>query len=216
MVELQADPHTPRGRMAIRDAALLSVMPDGLLRRGEAAALRWDDLTIEDDGSGKLTVQCSKTDQTGEGAVLWISPQTIEATERWRKVAGTGSSMFDLSARSLGRVVTWRAEAVGLQASGHSLRVGMAQEPGRFRRRPARVVPGWTVAIPHNGYPLHPFPGGRSGRGGPLLPPLLKPWKRLVIGIYRAIFSEGERVLRLRIFRCGRPGLREGVGPFFD
>ena len=82
MVEMQADPHTPRGRMDIRDAALLSVMRNGLLRRGEAAALRWDDLTIEDDGSGRLTVQRSKTDQTGEGALLWISPQTIKATER--------------------------------------------------------------------------------------------------------------------------------------
>ena len=49
---------------------------NGLLRRGEAAALRWDDLAIEDEGSGRLVVQRSKTDQTGE------------ATERWRKVAG--------------------------------------------------------------------------------------------------------------------------------
>ena len=63
--------------------------------------------------------------------MLWISPQTIEATERWRKVATTSSSsssMFDLSTRSVGRVVTRRAEAVGLQASGQSLRVGMAQD----------------------------------------------------------------------------------------
>ncbi len=59
--------------------------------------------------------------------MLWISPQTIEVTERWRKVASTCSSMFDRSARSVGRVVTRRAEAVGIQASGHSLRVGMAQ-----------------------------------------------------------------------------------------
>ena len=128
VVELEADPSTPRGRRAIRDTALLSVMRDGLLRRGEAAALRWDDLTIEDDGSGRLTVQRSKTDQTGEGAVLWISPPTIEATEHWRAVATTMSSMFDLTARSVGRVVARRAEAVGLQASGHSLRVGMAQD----------------------------------------------------------------------------------------
>ena len=36
--------------------------------------------------------------------------------------------MFDLSARSVGRVVSRCAEAVGLQAFGHSLRVGMAQD----------------------------------------------------------------------------------------
>ena len=42
-------------------------------------------------------------------------------------MASTSSSMFDRSVGSVGRVVTRRAEAVGLQASGHSLRVGMAQ-----------------------------------------------------------------------------------------
>ena len=56
VVGLQADPH-PRGRRAIRRRpALLSVMRDGLLRRGEASAFRWDDLTIEDDGSVRLTI----------------------------------------------------------------------------------------------------------------------------------------------------------------
>ncbi len=60
--------------------------------------------------------------------MLWISPPTIEATERWRAVATTSSLLFDLSARSVGRVVTRRAGAVGLQVSGHSLRVGMAQD----------------------------------------------------------------------------------------
>ena len=59
--------------------------------------------------------------------------------------------MFDLTARSVGRVVARRAEAVGLQASGHSLRVGMAQEPGRFGRRLSGTMPGRSVAIPNDG-----------------------------------------------------------------
>ena len=109
-------------------------MREGLSCRREAADLRWEDLEIEDDGSGRLAISRSQTDQVGEGAVLWISPRTIEATERWRAVATTSSLLFDLSARSVGRVVTRRAGAVGLQASGHSLRVGMAQESGRFGR----------------------------------------------------------------------------------
>ena len=127
VVELEATPATPRGRRAIRDAALLWIMRDGLLRRGEAAALQWDDLAVEEDGSGRLTVRRSKTDQTGEGAVLWISPPATEALQRWREIAAR-PSMFDLTGRSVGRVVTRRAEAVGLSASGHSLRVGMAQD----------------------------------------------------------------------------------------
>ena len=154
------------------------MMREGLSCRREAADLRWDDLEIEDDGSGRLAISRSQTDQTGEGVVLWISPPTIEATERWREVATATSSMFDVSARSVGRVVTRRAEAVGLQASGHSLRVGMAQESGRLRRRLSRTMPGWPVAIPNNGHPLHTLPGGRPGSGGPLLPPLLKTLKK--------------------------------------
>ncbi len=112
VVELEATPATPRGRRAIRDAALLWVMRDGLLRRGETAALRWDDLTVEADGSGRLTISRSKTDQTGEGAVLWVSPPAVEALQRWQAVAAATASMFDLTGRSVGRVVTRRAEAV--------------------------------------------------------------------------------------------------------
>ena len=44
VVELEASPSTPRGRRAIRDAALLWMMRDRLLRRGETGpfANSWD------------------------------------------------------------------------------------------------------------------------------------------------------------------------------
>ena len=54
-------------RRAARDSALLAVMRDGLLRRSEAAAIRWADLETVPDGSGRLTIRRSKTDQTGAG-----------------------------------------------------------------------------------------------------------------------------------------------------
>ena len=200
--------------MAIRDAALLWVMRDRLLRRGEAAALRWDDLTVEDDGSGRLTVQRSKTDQTGEGAVLWISPQTIEATERWREVAGTTSSMFDLSARSVGRVVARRAEAVGLQASGHSFAGGDGPGSGRRRHTLPGLCQAGRWAVPNNGRPLHTLPGGRPGSGGPLLPPLLKNPEKGSLTAFIVPFSPrrawgkgGIRGCRLGPFRSTRHAL---------
>ena len=43
-------------RRALVDLALLQVMRDGLLRRSEAAALRWGDLEFHADGSGRLHV----------------------------------------------------------------------------------------------------------------------------------------------------------------
>ena len=47
-----------RGRV---DVALLSVLRDGLLRRSEAAELRWGDLELQEDGSARLHVRRSKT-----------------------------------------------------------------------------------------------------------------------------------------------------------
>ena len=108
----------------------------------------------------------------------WISPQTIGVTERWREVAGTTSSMFDLSARSVGRVVACRAEAVGIQASGHSLRVGGWPRTWPPPAPRFRAVSGGTVAITDNGRSLHTLPGGRPGSSAPLLLPLLKTLKK--------------------------------------
>ena len=48
-----------------RDAALLLVMSDGLLRIGEAVAIDCEHITTEKDGSGRLLIPRSKTDQEG-------------------------------------------------------------------------------------------------------------------------------------------------------
>ena len=58
-----------RGRV---DVALLSVLRDGLLRRSEAAELRWGDVEFQEDWSALLHVRRSKTDPEGEGVVLYI------------------------------------------------------------------------------------------------------------------------------------------------
>ena len=48
-------------------------MRDGLLRRSEASDLLWSDIERMADGTGRLTVRRSKTDQTSEGKVLYLS-----------------------------------------------------------------------------------------------------------------------------------------------
>ena len=53
-------------------------------------------------------------------------------------MAGTGSLMFDLSARSVGGWYPAVPRRWTCKASGHSLRAGMAQGPGRFGRQPPR------------------------------------------------------------------------------
>ena len=66
-------------KRSLVDLALLQVMRDGLLRRSEASALRWGDVELLDDGSGRLHVVRSKTDQSGEGAILYLGPPEVGA-----------------------------------------------------------------------------------------------------------------------------------------
>ena len=52
----------------------MSVMRDALLRRSEAAALTWADVAFRSDGSARVTVRRSKSDQDGTGATLYVGP----------------------------------------------------------------------------------------------------------------------------------------------
>ena len=53
-------------------------MRDGLLRRSEAAALTWGNVELQEDGSGRLHVARSKTDQSSEGVVLYLGPAAVQ------------------------------------------------------------------------------------------------------------------------------------------
>ena len=68
-------PEAARIRGAV-DVAIASVMRDAMLRRSEAAALEWADVELRPDGSGRLTIRRSKTDQEGEGAVQYLGKGT--------------------------------------------------------------------------------------------------------------------------------------------
>ena len=60
------------------DTAMISLMRDALLRVSEASALRWEDLTAAEDGTGRLIIRRSKTDTHGEGVVVFaVSPPVL-------------------------------------------------------------------------------------------------------------------------------------------
>ena len=116
------------------DIALTSVMRDGMLRRSEAESVTCGDITEEGDVTGRLTVVRSKTDSEGEGVVLFVSAPTMEALGVVRPSdASAGDSLFGLSDDQIARQVTAAAEAAGLGggSTGHSARVGMAQDLAR-------------------------------------------------------------------------------------
>ena len=116
------------------DVALLSVLRDGLLRRSEASALRWGNVEIQEDGSARIHVLRSKTDPEAEGAVLYIGPDAAAALvtimPEGFAVVDPSTPVFGLSASQIGRRVNAAAKAAGLGEgfTGHSGRVGMAQD----------------------------------------------------------------------------------------
>ena len=132
-------------RRALMDLALLQVMRDGLLRRSEAAALRWGDVEFHVDGSGRLTIARSKTDQAAGGATLYLGPSAVEALLAIRPEAAVtdpAGSVFGLSASQISR----RIKAAG---------------------RMAGLGDGFSA---HPAGPVHRGPGRRQGSRGPVLP----------------------------------------------
>ena len=107
-------------------------MRDGLLRVGEVAALVWEDIEFMPGGCGLLHIRRSKTDQKGEGKTQLLSPLAVKDL---RAAIPHGpmdpqALVFGISADWLGRRIRQVCEHVGLEPgySGHSCRVGMAQD----------------------------------------------------------------------------------------
>ena len=105
-----------RGRV---DVALMSVLRDGLLRRSEAAGLRWGDVEFQEDGAVLLQVRRSKTNPEAEGVVLYVgqeAAQTMQALlPEGAAAVDPESTVFGLSASQIGRRVKAAALAAGLE-----------------------------------------------------------------------------------------------------
>ena len=114
------------------DLALLQVMRNGLLRRSEAAVLRWGEVEDGADGSGRQHVLRSKADQAAEGSMLYLGPAAAAALLAIRSqeaVIDPGASVFGLSAGQISRRIKAATKMAGLGAgfSAHSPRGGMAR-----------------------------------------------------------------------------------------
>ena len=127
---------TERARTARRrglvDIALVSVMRDAMLRRSEAAGVRWVDVEFRHDGSARVTVRRSKGDQAATGATLYIGRAAAADLQAiHRPDASREARVFGLrSGRAVSNRIALAAKAAGLigRFSGHSPRVGMARD----------------------------------------------------------------------------------------
>ena len=120
----------------LRDAAMIRLMSDCLLRISEVVAVNVGDLKKR-----TLTVHTSKSDQEGTGESLYVCEATRNVLGRYREVAGiTSGALFrhirrgdhiqptGLHPHSARRIIKKRAADAGVDGfiSGHSLRVGSA------------------------------------------------------------------------------------------
>lgn len=132
--------------IGLRDRVLVSVGFDTLCRRAELVSIAITDLTQREDGRYSVLVRRAKNDPDGAGRVAHLSTRTSELVDRWlaaigvstgpllRPVYGRTISPRHMEPLTIARVLkklsskqTAMAGQVG-QISGHSLRVGAAQQ----------------------------------------------------------------------------------------
>jgi site-specific recombinase XerD len=129
----------------LRDRALLHIAYETMRRRSELVSLRVEDL-VESPNGATLLLRRSKTDQEGKGTRLYISLTALACVKDWlasariehgfilRGVVGNKEVTDSLSGDRIGRIYKRLARTAGIaattvaQISGHSLRVGAAQD----------------------------------------------------------------------------------------
>ena len=129
-----------------RNRALLAVAYDAMLRRAELVSLQVPDLFEEVRGDGSLLVRRSKTDCEGMGEIVWVGRDTVRLVGTWLDRAGISDGMLFRSVGKGGRIgqrlhpcqvprifkamarEAGLPEAVAGGLSGHSARIGAAQD----------------------------------------------------------------------------------------
>ena len=125
------------GKRCLAEGALIALLYMGALRVSEAAALRWNDVAVSDDGQGvHVWVRRSKGNPYGaDSDVRHLKGAMAQALLRWREASGadkaSGEPVFcGVTAATLSRRVKKVVMAAGLKRSltAHSFRVGLAAE----------------------------------------------------------------------------------------
>lgn len=140
---LVAQPETPWGW---RNRAMLSLGYECLTRRSELVALRTEDLLWREDRTLRVMIRRGKADPFGHGRIAFTSSRSRELVEAWLEWRGPEFEYLfcpiyqgrpihrSLSCTNVKRLIKDSASAAGLDPSivadfsGHSLRVGAAQD----------------------------------------------------------------------------------------
>lgn len=77
----------------LRDAAIISLAYDAGLRVSELVSVEVQDLSRVSDGTGRMRIRRSKTDQEGEGALAWLSAETMQRIQDWLDASKTNAGL---------------------------------------------------------------------------------------------------------------------------
>ena len=130
----------------LRNRALLLTAYDSMRRRSELVALRIEDIEWGADNSAAILLRRSKTDQAGQGKWIQLSSRAGQAINAWlcatdletgyvfRGIRPSGEVTQSLCDSRVPRIYKLLAEKANVdrevikQISGHSMRVGAAQD----------------------------------------------------------------------------------------
>jgi integrase len=117
-----------------------------MARRVELVALDVDDIAFLPDGTGRVLIRRSKTDQGGEGNTAYLARGTVRLLQAWldaanikegavfRRLVGRGRIGGRLGVDSVAEIFKRVAKFVEMEkkdvegVSGHSVRVGATQD----------------------------------------------------------------------------------------
>ena len=140
---IAGEPDSPWG---LRNKAMLSLGYGLLYRRSELVALRTTDIEFRPNGTLRVLIRRSKSDPFGEGRLAFTSERTADLVNDWLDWRGPYIEFLfcpiyhqkalnrDLSTTSVKCMIKSAAKRDGLnlsikdEFSGHSLRVGAAQD----------------------------------------------------------------------------------------
>lgn len=133
----------------LRDAAILRVMSDGLLRVSELVGLEIRDFEFAGDGSATISVRHSKSDQEAEGSTLYVGEPTAQLVSEWLQVL---REKFGIREGRVFRSVPKGEGAVGESISVKAVQlivkqaVDEAHLPGRFGTHSFRIGSAESLA----------------------------------------------------------------------
>lgn len=140
---ISAQPPTPWG---IRDKAIIALGYDILARRSELVSIKTTDIEFRSDKTVGVIIRRSKSDPFGSGRIAYTSRETANLLTDWLDWRGENKEYLfcpiyqgkalnrSLNATSIKRVIKKAARLAGYdesdvsQFSGHSMRVGAAQD----------------------------------------------------------------------------------------